>query len=237
MATPAAFSEKTFFGDAIVGVLPENWIDVSDLRQVPDHQEIFLSPTTLSSLIIEINERVSREEVVGSLVDQQQESFSADGRHANPQAEDIAAAFYHLRDISDEGDTMEVINPLRPVTLGKFSSGPQQLRTVASAYAGLVSLRRGASVAAPVAFDGDTAGSSATGPRLFTHSCHFLLIRLEPQQTDLLVSVNVPHEEFDLRGDPRGLFREEDLASGLLGKLIETLEIRNWGLFGQSISV
>ena len=27
MATPAVFSEKTFFGDAIVGVLPENWID------------------------------------------------------------------------------------------------------------------------------------------------------------------------------------------------------------------
>ncbi|KAN0080534.1 hypothetical protein V8E54_003738 [Elaphomyces granulatus] len=235
-----AFSEKNFFGDAIVGVLPENWIDASDLRQVPDHQEIFLSPTTLSNLIIEINERVSREEVVGSL-DQQHESFSADGPHANPQAEDIAAAFYHLRDISDEGDTMEVINPLRPVTLGKFSSGPQQLRTAASAYAGLVSFttarRRGASVAAPVTFDGDTAGSSATGPRLFTYSCHFLLIRLEPQQTDLLVSVNVPHEEFDLRGDPRGLFREEDLASGLLGKLIETLEIRNWGLFGQSISV
>lgn len=27
MATPAAFSEKSFFGDAIVGVVPENWID------------------------------------------------------------------------------------------------------------------------------------------------------------------------------------------------------------------
>jgi len=232
MATPATFSEKSFFGDAIVGVIPENWINASDLREVPDHQEIFLSPTTLSNLIIEINERVTREEATSSLDGQQ--SFSADGPHANTQTEDIAAALYHLRDISDEGDRMDMINPPRPVTLGKFSSGPQQ-RT-ASAYAGLVSFttpkRRGRSIPVPVTVDGDTAGSSTTGPHLSTYSCHFLLIRLEPQQTDLLVFVNVPHEEFDLQDNPWALSREEDLASGLLRKLVETLEIRNWGLFG-----
>lgn len=201
---------------------------ISDLREVPDHQEILLSPTTLSNLIIEINERVTREEATSSL-----DEPRVDGPHANnTQTEDIAAALYHLRDISDEGDRMEVINPPRPVTLGKFSSGPQQ----ASAYAGLVSFttpkRRGGSIPVPVPFDGDTAGSSTTGPRLSTYSCYFLLIRLEPQQTDLLVFVNVPHEEFDLQGNPSALSREEDLASGLLRKLIETLEIRNWGLFG-----
>lgn len=198
---------------------------ISDLREVPDHQEILLSPTTLSNLIIEINERVTREEAISPL-----DEPRVDGPHANnTQTEDIAAALYHLRDINDEGDRMEVINPPRPVTLGKFSSGPQQ----PSAYAGLVSFtRRGWSIPIPVPFDGDTAGSSTTGPRLSTYSCHFLLIRLGPQQTDLLVFVNVPHEEFDLRGNPSALSREEDLASGLLRKLIETLEIRNWGLFG-----
>lgn len=155
------------------------------------------------------------------------------GAHSNAQTEDIAAALYHLRDICDEGDTIQVINTPHPVVLQRFNPP-------VPAYAGLVSFtspkrQRGGAPntgGAPTSIDGDTAGSSAAGPQLSTYSCHFLLVRLEAQNTDLLVFVNVPHEEFNLQGDPGALSREEELASNLLGKFVETLEVRNWGLFG-----
>jgi hypothetical protein len=165
-----------------------------------------------------------------------EQSVPPNGAHSNAQTEDIAAALYHLRDICDEGDTMQVINTPHPVSLKRFGSSSVPV----PAYAGLVSFTsprnrqkgRGATAGgAPVSIDGDTASSSASGPQLATYSCHFLLVRLEPQRTDLLVFVNVPHEEFDLHGDPRALSKEEELASDLVGKFVETLEVKNWDLF------
>ena len=35
-------------------------IDASDIRQIPDHQEVFLSTKTLTSIIFEINQYVSQ---------------------------------------------------------------------------------------------------------------------------------------------------------------------------------
>ena len=55
----ANFSPRELYGGLIRAALPENYIDASDLRQIPDHQGVFLSPKTLTSLIFEINEYVS----------------------------------------------------------------------------------------------------------------------------------------------------------------------------------
>jgi len=46
------------FGGAIVVKLPIRFIDASEIRQVPDNQEVFLSPDSAISIIIEILERV-----------------------------------------------------------------------------------------------------------------------------------------------------------------------------------
>lgn len=62
-------------------------------------------------------------------------------------------------------------------------------------------------------------------------TCHYLMVRLEAQETDLLVFFNVPHEEFDKSGDARGLSREEAVAEETMGALVGQLEIRDWGLF------
>jgi len=125
---------------------------------------------------------------------------------------------------------MQVITPPCPVPLGKFVPP-------VPAYTGVVSFttpKRQRPGRVPVAVEGAAAGSSADGPQTSTHTCHFLLVRLAAQATDLLVFVNVPHEEFDLSGDPRGLSKEEEMAAALVAKMAETLEIRNWGLFGSS---
>jgi len=50
---------KELFGGAITALLPANLIDASNLREVPDNQEVFLYPSSSISIVIEILERVS----------------------------------------------------------------------------------------------------------------------------------------------------------------------------------
>jgi hypothetical protein len=212
----------------------------SDLRSVPDHQEIFLSRTTLSNLIIEINERVATSTLNSTTTNPQ-----TGAPHANAQTDGIGAALYHLHDLCEEGDSMDVVNSPHPVALKHHLSGSQNV----SAFAGLVKFtspkktRRQADGEAQTSvqvqqpgfasIDGDDlASGSGTPSQSSTSSCHFLLVRLPAQETDLLVFVNVPHDEFDLQGDPGALSREDDLASTLIGKFVETLEVRDWDLFG-----
>ena len=74
MATPMSFTLKILFGGAITVYMPEGLLDVScvsisglkpttehppsDLRQVPDTQEVYLDPQSNVSLILEILVRV-----------------------------------------------------------------------------------------------------------------------------------------------------------------------------------
>lgn len=55
------YASKALYGGAIAIALPQDFIDVSDLRQVPDHQEVFLSPTNLTSITFEINQYVEKQ--------------------------------------------------------------------------------------------------------------------------------------------------------------------------------
>ncbi|KAJ5779574.1 hypothetical protein N7457_007294 [Penicillium paradoxum] len=245
------FTEQEFFGGAIRGVVPQGWIDSSTLREVPDHQELWLSPTTLSNVIIEINQRVPQDEALSTLAalnHQQPTAAPGSGSAASATAEtvDQAAALYHLHDLCDEGDTMQVIKPPQLVEVRLASSSPSPASTI-KAYRGVVSFTapvRGAAARIPASADGAAAGmadSAVLGaqmngesnglPQVSKLTCHFLLVRLEVQETDLLVFFNVPHEEFDKSGDPRGLSLEEVVAEETVAALIGRLEICDWGLF------
>lgn len=48
---------RELYGGAIKALIPERFVDVSEFRQVPDHQEVFSDPVTDESIIIEILER------------------------------------------------------------------------------------------------------------------------------------------------------------------------------------
>jgi hypothetical protein len=56
----ASFGNRELFGGAITVQLPTTMIDSSDIRPIPDNEEVFLSNTTLTSLIFEINEYVKQ---------------------------------------------------------------------------------------------------------------------------------------------------------------------------------
>lgn len=78
----------------------------------------------------------------------------------------------------------------------------------------------------------DAHRNSTEGPSpLSTTTCHYLLVRLEEKETDILVWFNVPHDEFIEKGDQKGLTREIDFAHSTIDALASKLEIIDWGLF------
>ena len=72
---------KDLYGGAITVSLPKDYVNASDLRQIPDHQEVFLSTKTLTNLIFEINQYVK-------------------------QPSDTAAVHFHFTDVIAEPDTV-----------------------------------------------------------------------------------------------------------------------------------
>ncbi|EOY01978.1 Mog1/PsbP/DUF1795-like photosystem II reaction center PsbP family protein isoform 2 [Theobroma cacao] len=48
------YSERPLFGGAISTTFPLRFQDVSNIRQVPDHQEVFVDPARDESLIFEL---------------------------------------------------------------------------------------------------------------------------------------------------------------------------------------
>ncbi|KAJ6171741.1 hypothetical protein N7470_000808 [Penicillium chermesinum] len=221
----AQFTDQDFFGGAIRGVVPQRWIDASNLREIPDHQELFLSSDTLSSLIIEINQRVSQEDALSTFrtLSQQDPTLAAGSGSpatASPEAIDQAAALYHLHDLCEEGDGFQVVSPPHRVSPSKL---------VATAPAGSPV----AVFKAPSGPGAVVAGEAVDGGQVqaTTLTCHYLLVRLQAQETDLLIFFNVPHEEFDKKGDAQGLAKEESLAEDTIQALVEEFEIRDWGLF------
>ncbi|XP_073269501.1 uncharacterized protein [Primulina huaijiensis] len=50
------YTQRPLFGGAITTSFPVRFEDVSDIRQVPDHQEVFVDPTRDESLVFELLE-------------------------------------------------------------------------------------------------------------------------------------------------------------------------------------
>jgi Ran-interacting Mog1 protein len=75
----------------------------SDLREIPSHQEVWLSPTTLTNIIIEINQ------------------------YETSQPSDAAAVTYHFKDVIDPEDTLQELSQpslveMNSSSLAKFAA-------------------------------------------------------------------------------------------------------------------
>merc|ERR1712098_221626 len=90
-ATMTTFTSTPLFGGALIVDLPTSFADVSTIRQVPDHQEVYLDKDGFTSIIFDITERV--------------------GLPGTGPAVDGAALTTHLEDIVDsDDDTVKVWN-------------------------------------------------------------------------------------------------------------------------------
>ncbi|KAL9136418.1 MAG: hypothetical protein Q9175_002377 [Cornicularia normoerica] len=94
MTTPLKHTE--LFGGAITAKIPSNFTDVSNLRQVPDSQEVYLDKNGFTSLTFDITERVSH-----LLTDKE-------------------ALEYHFADIVAEKDTKNIWSIVESAELPNF---------------------------------------------------------------------------------------------------------------------
>ncbi|KIW89006.1 uncharacterized protein Z519_10491 [Cladophialophora bantiana CBS 173.52] len=223
----AMYGVRELYGGALTVELPVELIDSSDIRQIPDHQEVFLSPTTLTSIIFEINNYVGP-----SITDPRASSApttttstttlpdgtittttttavsqTINGTVQPPMAElDAEAAKYHFTD---------VISP--PDTLASPLPNPQPVRMVDASLASYPAYMLAGNINS---FETSrTAQQSPNGGRQISPSAIAsqqqpqlsslvhqlaLLIRLQPYSTDLCVRINVPVKEFIEAGQRTG---------------------------------
>ncbi|KAK0721402.1 hypothetical protein B0T21DRAFT_51927 [Apiosordaria backusii] len=204
------FTPTPLFGGALTVDLPSNFADVSKLRQVPDNQEVYIDKDGFTSIVIDITERVSSS------------SSSSSSSSDSPDSaleRDAKALTTHLEElvgVEDAAETVQVWNTTE-TQISHFEDIP--------AYT-LIATQK------PKQREGERAGAPDFTALILT------LIRLEKEQTDILITINVPHI--------KGEYDEEeiDLAMGKQGELIgdaveyaariwESFEVRDWGLFSE----
>jgi hypothetical protein len=191
----------------------------STIRQVPDHQEVYLDKDGFTSIIFDITERV--------------------GLSGSGPAVDGAALTTHLEDIVDSDiDTVKVWNtsntqfsklPFVPLS----THAPSPLTNLTNH---VVIFREGTPAYTLIATQTPPPVPGSKSPD-FT-AIVLTLIRLERESTDILITINVPHikgeyteEEVDMQMGRQGKLIEN--AVEFAAKIWETFKIKDWGLFNE----
>ncbi|KAF3004865.1 hypothetical protein E8E13_005669 [Curvularia kusanoi] len=182
-----SFTNTPLYGGAISVDLPSRFADTSLIREVPDHQEVYLDQDGYSSIVVEILEY--------------QEKGS-----------DEEALQYHFADLIDEEDSTNILAQGR-AAMAKLSDKPlytlQFIQTPPS-----------------------NTNPNRKVPDLVY--IHLMLLRLKEQDTDLMISVNIPHYpgEYEKPKDGENgitqLMRDSEMIKD---RILETFEIKEWGLF------
>ncbi|KAL1898648.1 hypothetical protein Cpir12675_001852 [Ceratocystis pirilliformis] len=100
----ANYKSTPLYGGAIVVDLPQLYIDVSNIRTVPDHQEVFIDSNGLTSIVFEINERIggpgSNPDIDGEALEQHLMDLVGEDNKGNVQVwNKKATSFNHLNSL------------------------------------------------------------------------------------------------------------------------------------------
>lgn len=193
---------KDLYGGAMAVELPKGYIDASNIRQIPDHQEVFLSPTTLTSLIFEINQYIQARD-------------------------DTAATHFHFTDVISAPDHLaqDLAEPKKIILpMASMKDFPAYV-----IQGGIISpeVEKNVPSNLPVEWQQNPQTKDLL-TKVFQ-----LVVRIEKCETDLCVRINVPMKEM-LSQD--NVDKEEGFAKEMMDKIVETLEVKNFGLFGSQYS-
>ncbi|PGH04375.1 hypothetical protein GX51_03534 [Blastomyces parvus] len=208
----------------------QNLYPYSDMRPVPDNQEAFMSNTTRTSILIEITERLNLPQFQQIHPQQPEAPSNTDAATVatttpsnmapsntttdDPIAQDLNATAFHLHEVCEiSGDSYEILDNPRPIQLPKLPGTPAYL-----AQALLTS-------------NGRPGAAASTAAVAATSTCHFLLIRLREKSTDIIAYIVVPHAGLENAADAGAVAREEMFAHEAMAKVVESFEIRDYGLF------
>ncbi|KAF2175550.1 Mog1p/PsbP-like protein [Zopfia rhizophila CBS 207.26] len=182
-----SFKHTELYGGAITVDLPVGFGDASDIRQIPDHQEVYLDASGYTSIVFDILERVEK-----------------------PTNEE--ALQYHFADLIDgTGDETNVLNQ-GSAKMEKIPNNPLLTLTY---------------IQTP---------PSETHPRRKQPefvSINLLLLRLEKETTDIVITINVPHyageyAKNEADGAVTGLMKDAEVVKE---RILASFDIKYWGLF------
>lgn len=207
---------------------------------------MFLSPTALTSVVFEINEYVEPSRTAGghhpsttTTTTTQPDgtttttTVTAVNGDRDSTADEVEAAKYHFTDVIAPPDTLADELPAPQSVTMQHPSLAAFPACILSGNINSVETRRHQQPSTLAIQQASTASSSsaAAGGLLesIVHQIQ-LLIRLKEYDTDLCVRVNVPLKE--IARDDGQIAAEVAFARDVLARVVATLEVRDFGLFG-----
>ncbi|KAI9716718.1 MAG: multicopy suppressor of ts gsp1 [Chrysothrix sp. TS-e1954] len=215
---PSTFTLNQLYGGAIVALLPSGYLDTSEIRQVPDNQEVRLSPSSLTSVIFDIVERA----------EPPSHSCRTDAEALRYHYDDVVSTQPERSKETALPDTAEETRVLEPPKLVLMPK-------LGHKYPVWTMLATQTPKDPAPANDGEKSRAEFT-------AMFVTLIRLETAKTDVIVTVTVPHvlgeegytthEDVDLDvGKETPLMVE---GREILEQILHSFEIVEWGLFSPS---
>ncbi|KAK1922250.1 hypothetical protein DB88DRAFT_497668 [Papiliotrema laurentii] len=205
---PAQLGQRQLFGGAIVMDLPVSYADASDLRQIPNNQEVFLSQHSDTSLVVEVLALVE------------------EGLAANDLWH---AARYHFDSIAHDNSSLSN-TILTPAPASPLPSQPTSLPSTPSPVilTGTQKIHK---------FSHDPTGAPRPGHEADTADTVFIALALwrvwlhfdggRKKKADLVCSVNVNLSAVDGKGEQERLAVEEWWT-----RSVQSLRILDFELFG-----
>lgn len=225
--------EKTvdLYGGAIKCVLPSSFADASDMRQVPDNQEVWLDLESGLTVIIELLEY--------------DHSFEGKGHSAAQEQEQVLRRIFDDITIVSEAQGHVVDRVLTSEEMGAASAGTAILQKLREYPQTILTARHAVQPrarpihGAPAEFDGVQVVS--------------LNARLQPVDTDLLLTLYMTRISRVVTSNPDGILNQMEpldlgvllsdaqppenlpavVQSGIrvLRRICETFEVADWSLF------
>ncbi|EER23371.1 hypothetical protein CPC735_047410 [Coccidioides posadasii C735 delta SOWgp] len=206
------YNSTLLYGGAMSVELPKGWKNMSNVRPIPDNQEVFASGTGYDmSVIVELLERVeSDSEAMHAAV------FKIPPG-ASTEDVDALALLAHIHDICDANrDQFEVVDgPKSSHPTGRTQEGPT--------YVCEVNI---------LSHSTRINHSNALREPDQVTKCYTFMVRLVQQGTDMLVHVNLPITLLKYNSDPSAVPDAERQAKDILEHLMNTLNFIDFSMFG-----
>ncbi|ODN95336.1 hypothetical protein L198_04732 [Cryptococcus wingfieldii CBS 7118] len=204
----APLAPRPLFGGAIALALPQDSIDASDLRQIPDNQEVFLFPHSDTALVLEVLELVEE----GGAKDDLWE-----------------AAKFHFGSIAHDNaslsSTILTPPPSSPIPSTPSTSTPSQIK--ATTLAGTQQIHK---------FSHDPTGAPREGHEADVPDQVWIGLALwrvwiegaaGRKKADVVLSVNV-----NLSAEGGEGAKEQHLVEGWFAQAVDSFKVEDFGLFG-----